>query len=95
MLDILKLRLRISGDDFNEEINELQDAGEADLKLAGIIDSKFTKTTDVYDDVLVKRAIIVYVKNNFGWDNPDFEKLEKSYQSLKMHMLLSDEYIGV
>lgn len=68
------------------------DAAEADLKLAGVIDSKFTKTADVYDDDLVKRGIIVYVKANFGWNNPDHERLMKSYLSLKEHMTLSEEY---
>lgn len=96
MLDILKLRLRISADDFNEEIQELQQAAEDDLKLAGVIDSKFAiDGSQVYTDDLVKRAIIVYVKAHFGWNNPDHEKLLNSYNSLKMHMTLSEEYTEV
>ena len=43
-------------------------------------------------DPLIKRAIITYVKANFGWNNPDAEKLKQSYEMLKSHLSLSAEY---
>jgi len=43
-------------------------------------------------DILIKRAIITYVKANFGWDNPDAERLQQSYVMLKQHLALSGDY---
>ena len=43
-------------------------------------------------DPLVRRAITTYVKANFGWDNPDAERLQKAYDLLKMHLTLSTDY---
>lgn len=43
-------------------------------------------------DVLIQRAITLYVKANFGWDNPDAERLQQSYLMLKQHLSLSGDY---
>lgn len=43
-------------------------------------------------DSLIKRAITLYVKANFGWDNPDAERLQESYVMLKQHLALSGDY---
>lgn len=43
-------------------------------------------------DSLIKRAITLYVKANFGWDNPDAERLQQSYLMLKQHLSLSGDY---
>ena len=85
ILDDLKTYLRISNTAYNTEITDLINAAKADLALSGILD-----TTDT--DPLIKRAIVTYVKANFGWNNPDSEKLQKSYDMLKGHLSLSTEY---
>ena len=41
---------------------------------------------------LIKRAIILYCKANFGLDNKDSEKYNKSYDLLKQHLALSGDY---
>jgi hypothetical protein len=46
-------------------------------------------------DPLIKRAIIVYVKANFGWNNPDAENFQQSFWMLKAHLSLSQEYAEV
>ena len=43
-------------------------------------------------DPLIKRAITIYVKAHFGWNNPDAERLQQSYNMLKCHLALSQEY---
>lgn len=88
ILDDVKTALRISNTAYDSEINDLVAAARADLKLSGILESKVNDDTDP----LIKRAITVYVKANFGWNNPDSEKLRQSYDMLKAHLVLSQEY---
>ena len=89
ILDI-KTALRISTNNtaFDSEIADLIAAARADLMLAGVLLAKANDDTDP----LIKRAITVYVKANFGWNNPDAEKLQQSYDMLKSHLALSQEY---
>ncbi|WP_313413143.1 phage head-tail connector protein [Sedimentibacter sp.] len=43
-------------------------------------------------DPLIKRAITLYCKANFGYDNPDAERFAESYKMLKIHLALSSDY---
>ena len=82
--------LRINHAHFDEEITDLIGAARADLLLGGILPDKVNDETDA----LIKRAITVYVKAEFGLDNADSEKYRESYNMLKRHLMLSNEYIG-
>lgn len=82
--------LRINHTHFDAEITDLIGAARADLLLGGI---KAEKVNDE-NDALIKRAIVVYVKAEFGLDNADGEKYRESYNMLKRHLMLSSEYIG-
>ena len=88
ILDDVKTALRISNTAFDGEITDLISAARSDLKLSGVHESRVNDDTDA----LIKRAIVVYCKANFGWNNPDAEKLQQSYDMLKMHLSLSQEY---
>lgn len=90
ILDDVKAALRISSGQtaFDGEIQGLIDAARADLQLSGLLDSKANDD----EDVLIKRAITVYVKCHFGWDNPDQERLLRAYEMIKNHLTLSAEY---
>ena len=87
MLNDIKTALRISQATtaFDGEITDLINAAKADLQITGV-------KVDDEADPLIKRAITTYVKANFGWDNPDADKLQQSYNMLKMHLSLSTEY---
>lgn len=88
MLNDIKNSLRVNGDDLNVEIQDLIDAAKADLILSGVHKDKVIDT-----DPLIKRAIIVYCKANFGYDEPKIaERFEQSYISLKHHLTLSTDY---
>ncbi|MGG4462611.1 head-tail connector protein [Micromonospora provocatoris] len=87
MLQDIKDALRLSGDDLNQEVIDLIQAAKSDLMLSGVLKSKV-----VDSDPLIKRAVIVYCKANFGWDNPESDKFQKSYDMLKEHLTLSVEY---
>jgi len=93
ILNDIKTALRISEGNtaYEGEILDLIAAARADLMLAGILQNKVNDDTDP----LIKRAITVYVKANFGWNNPDAEKLQQSYAMIKGHLALSQEYTKV
>lgn len=90
MLNDIKVLLRISQANtaYDSEINSLIDAARQDLMLSGVSDAKANDDTDP----LIKRAISCYVKANFGWDNPDADRLQKSYGMLKQHLTLAGDY---
>lgn len=93
MLDAVKVALRISQANtaFDGEINDLITAAQQDLALSGVTPTKANDTTDP----LIKRAVVIYCKAHFGWDNPDAEKLQRSYEMLKTHLTLAGDYIVV
>lgn len=82
------LRISINNTAFDSEIADLIAAARADLILAGVLPAKANDD----NDPLIKRAITVYVKANFGWNNPDAERFQLSYDLLKGHLSLSQEY---
>lgn len=87
LLEECKELLRTKSSSYDTEILDLIDACEIDLKISGI---------KVYiDDPIIKRAIKIYVKANFGIENKDFEKLMKAYDLLKIHLGLSGDYRDV
>lgn len=85
MVESIKLALRIKSSAFDEEMNDLILAAKTDLKISGVnkIDEK---------DPIILQAIKTYCKANFGLDNKDSEKYERSYQSLKQHLSLCGDY---
>lgn len=90
MLQDIKDALRVSGDDLDTEILDLIDAAKADLILSGVHKDKVKD-----NDPLIKRAITVYCKAHFGYDDVNMaERFEQSYISLKHHLTLSAEYTG-
>lgn len=78
-----KLYVRVSGDDFDEEIKDLIDAAFVELKIGGV---------DAVDDPIIDRAVTVYVKAHFGHENPDREGLLEAFQNLRQHLATTREY---
>ena len=87
MIEDIKRALRISTNYFDVDIQDLIEAARADLILSGVL---ATKAVD--GDMLIKRAIILYCKSNFGLDNKDSEKYMQSYTSLKIHLTVARDY---
>lgn len=85
MLDKVKQALRIKSKSLDEEIVDLIESAIFDLKISGVV--------RVYEeDPLIQQAIKTYCKANFGLDNKDSEKYQKSYDMLKQHLSLCGEY---
>lgn len=88
MLKDIKDILRVNGNDLDTEIQDLIDSAKADLILSGVHKDKVKD-----NDPLIKRAVTVYCKANFGYEDPKLsERFQESYISLKHHLTLSQEY---
>lgn len=84
----IKTALRISHTALDTEILDLIEEARADLMLSGI---SAVKANDDKDP-LIKRAIKTYCKANFGFDNPDSDRLNQSYSMIKQHLSLAGDY---
>ena len=85
MLESIKLALRIKSSAFDLEILDLINSAKIDLKISGIVDID-------KEDPLIQHAIKTYCKANFGLDNKDSDKYQKSYDMLKQHLALCGDY---
>lgn len=92
LIDDIKQTLRIHHTALDTEINDIIESAKSDLILSGILQSKTEPNEDESYDTLIKRAIILYAKANFGLDNTDSTKYDMAYESLKIHLCLSQEY---
>ncbi|OBZ13340.1 DNA-packaging protein [Bacillus sp. FJAT-26390] len=90
ILEDVKAALRImpANTFFDTEVADLIAAARDDLRLAGVLSSKVEDD----EDTLIKRAVTVYCKANFGFDSPEAPRFQASYDMLKMHLTLSQEY---
>lgn len=88
MIEDVKLSLRINNVAYDAEIIDLIASARSDLVLSGVTAIRANDDTDA----LIKRAILVYVKSNFGFANPDAERLQKSYDMLRNHLSSSLDY---
>lgn len=89
LLDDVKKALRISNAEYNTEVQDLIDAAKLDLEITGLY-----KPLIIDTDALIKRAVTLYCKAHFGYNNPDADRLVQAYNSLKMHLSLSGDYNG-
>ena len=92
LLEHIKSVNRITTDDVGivSELQELIESAKMDLSMSGI---RGEALISPYDPIIV-RAISLYTKANFGFDNPDSDKLMNSYRSLEVHLAISSEYGG-
>lgn len=87
ILDDVKKSLRISSDAYDySEIIPIIEACKIDLKNAGVSETKI-----IGQDALIKRAIVLYCKANFGYDE-NAERFAKAYESLKISLALAGDY---
>ena len=84
ILAAVKIALRITTNSFDAELAELIEAGQADLRLAGIINLDTS-------DPLVRRAVITYCRLNFGQPD-DYDRLKASYDEQKRQMGMATGY---
>ena len=84
MLEEAKTALRITVTDFDTEVQGLIEAAKADLGIAGVI-------LDSDTDPLIRRAVITYVRCNFGSPDDD-DRLKASYDEQKAQLQMATGY---
>ena len=92
LLDACRAALRIPNfcNDYDEEISDVIEAARAELGAGGVSESKAHDDSDGR----VRLAIKVYVKANFGMDNPDAERFTKSFDAMLTSMSGDSSYNG-
>jgi len=92
MIESVKGALRVTSNDtlIVEEIEDLIESARMDLIISGVSEEKANND----HDPLIKRAIIIYAKANYGLDNPDADRFRDSYVMLKQHLSLAGDYRG-
>jgi hypothetical protein len=88
-LNDIRRYLRNPAASLNGEIRDLINAARDDLILGGVLPQRATDEKDA----LVKRAVGIYVKAEFGLDNDDSEKYMAAYDKLRDKLTLSDTYL--
>ena len=95
MLEKVKLTLRLKSAAFDDEIEGLIAAAEADLRLAGIKWPEKEPPADGEEpkagDPLIERAVILYCKGHFGYIEGG-DKFIKAYDLLKCSLSLAGDY---
>lgn len=84
MLELVKLALRITTSAFDDELNMLIKAAQADLGIAGV-------TLPAELDPICQRAIITYCKMNFG-EPDEYDRLKASYDEQKAQLSMATGY---
>ncbi|HSH25018.1 MAG TPA: head-tail connector protein [Massilibacterium sp.] len=92
MIESVKGALRVTSNDplIIEDINDLIESARMDLIISGVSEEKAKND----NDPLIKRAIIIYAKANYGLDNPNADRFQDSYNMLKQHLSLAGDYNG-
>lgn len=85
MLDEVKLAIPVVTNYYDSEINSLIAAAVVDLGIVGV------HATASDADPIIKRAIITYVKMNFGSPS-DYDKLKASYDEQKAQLITAGGY---
>lgn len=85
MLEKVKLALRIKSNSLDLDIQDLIESAKVDLSISGVKNLN-------EEDPLIIQAIKTYCKANFGLDNKDSEKYQKSYDLLKQSLSLCGDY---
>lgn len=87
ILDKVRTALRISTNDFDDEISDIIDACLLDLQIAGV-------TKDDTTNALLIRAICTYAKVHFGDANgvEELDRLKASYDEQKAQLQMATGY---
>lgn len=81
-LTAVKMALRVTASDYDSEITSLINSAKLDLGISNVKE---------VDDELYLRAIILYAKGHYGYDERQSEYL-KRYEQLRISLSLSGDY---
>jgi hypothetical protein len=84
----IAVRLTINDDDLNNELDDLIAAAREDLRVNGIVSEAFENRVPA----MYRQAVILYVKANWGYDNPDAPRFQDTYHNLVANMSVHSQY---
>ena len=95
LLDDIRLSLRVATDAYDGEVSDLVAAALRDMERAGV-DPSLLAVDEGGDipDKYVKHAVRCYAKAHFGFDNPEAERLDESYQRIVRDLLNSSANVA-
>lgn len=86
LLQEVKVAIRATGNSLDDgEIVPLIEAAKATMRKAGIVKQDTA-------DAMIRRAIVSYCKAHFGYDNPEAERFERTFESIKNMLSQLSEY---
>ena len=80
----VKMALRLTTDEFDDELIDLIEAGLADMGIAGVSQA-------VVSDPLVRKAVITFCKLSFG-EPDEYDRLKASYDEQKAQLSMATGY---
>jgi hypothetical protein len=93
LLADMKILLRIKNTAYDTEISDLISACQSELIIDGVNESALDDFVADPTDMFLKRIFSVYVKANFGWDNPDSDKLMEVFEKFRNRITMSNKYM--
>ena len=89
LLDRVKVACRVTSTAYDTELIDLLESAFADIGITDVKPELLTEDAPA----LVQRAVITYVKMNFGYlDSDVYYRLKASYDEQKQQLLMSSEY---
>ena len=88
MLNKVKMALRLTVNDYDDELIEMIFAALADL---GISDINSALLISASTDALIAMAVITYCRLHFGTPN-DYDRLERAYKEQKAQLITATGY---
>ena len=85
--DDVKVHLRLVSTSTDTEVDDLIASAKKDLEISGVDAMSIDDT-----DPLIKRAIVLYCKANYGYNNVESDRFRASYDLLKSHLSMSGDY---
>lgn len=93
LFDEVKAALRVSTEDagITGEIRDLIGGAKRELRRVGVQSKEISADSEVLQDEILKRAVILYAKAHFGFSE-DQEKYLEIYEKLKGYIAISYGY---
>ena len=90
LFDEVKAALRVSTEDagITGEIRDLIGGAKRELRRLGVQSKEISADSEVLQDEILKRAVILYTKAHFGFSE-DQEKYLEIYEKLKGYIAIS------
>ena len=87
-LDDMRDALHRTSKDFDGEIKDLIESARQELILSGVLPEKANDESDP----LIKRAVTLYLKADFGLEPEYSDRYRSAFESLKISLVLSKDY---